>query len=70
MQLQRAAMLRVMAGSPAPLGKVRPRTTLLRAGLDAEDPPAYLIHEEEVPRAGVRVIHTFQRGRAASPLTS
>ena len=40
---------------------VRPRTSLLRQGLD--DGVAYYLHEEEVPRAGVRVTQSFQRTR-------
>lgn len=62
-QLQRAAMLRIIDGDPnAPL-PVRPRTSLLRHGLDAATPAAYFLHEEEVPRAGVRVTQRFQRTR-------
>jgi len=63
-QLQRAAMLRIMEGdtdlTPDP---VRPRTSLLRPGLEETPPTAYLIHEEEVPRAGARVSTSFQRTR-------
>ena len=33
---------------------------LLRHGLPTE---AYFIHEEEVPRAGIRVFQTYQRTR-------
>jgi hypothetical protein len=62
-QLQRAAMPRVLEGDPeAPL-KVRPRTALLRAGLDGEAATAYLLHEEEVPRAGAQVSQSYQRTR-------
>lgn len=60
-QLRRAAMLRIMEGdtneNPDP---VRPRTSLLRVGLDG---PGYLLHEEEVPRAGTVVTTSFQRTR-------
>lgn len=62
-QLQRAAMLRILEGDPDPPPKVRPRTTLLREGLDLIAPAAYKLHEEEVPRAGVRVTESFQRTR-------
>jgi hypothetical protein len=60
-QLQRAAMLRVMVGDPDDPKPVRPRTSLLRQGLDAGQP--YFVHEEEVPRAGVQVTQGFQRTR-------
>jgi hypothetical protein len=61
-QLRRAAMPRYLANDPAPaFERVRPRTTLLREGLDRNGP--YRIHEEEVPRAGVHVLQSFQRTR-------
>jgi hypothetical protein len=61
-QLRRAAMPRYLANDPAPtFERVRPRTTLLREGLDSNEP--YRIHEEEVPRAGVHVLQAFQRTR-------
>jgi hypothetical protein len=61
-QLRRAAMPRYLVNDPAPtFERVRPRTTLLRQGLDAGKP--YRIHEEEVPRAGVRVAQSYQRTR-------
>jgi hypothetical protein len=61
-QLQRAAMLRIITGDPDPNPPpVRPRTSLLRQGLD--DGKAYFLHEEEVPRAGAVVTQTFQRTR-------
>lgn len=62
-QLQRAAMLRVIEGDPDPPKPVRPRTSLLRFGLDQAVPEAYFLHEEEVPRAGVLVTEGFQRTR-------
>jgi hypothetical protein len=62
-QLQRAAMPRVLVGDPDPPVPVRPRTSLLRQGLDQPTPSAYFLHEEEVPRAGVRVTQAFQRTR-------
>jgi hypothetical protein len=60
-QLQRAALPRVLEGDPDPAKKVRPRTILLREGLESKAP--YFIHEEEVPRSGVRVTQGFQRTR-------
>jgi hypothetical protein len=62
-QLQRAALPRVMAGDTQPPQKVRPRTVLMREGLDRIPATAYLIFEEEVPRAGVRVTQSYQRAR-------
>jgi hypothetical protein len=60
-QLQRGAMPRVLGVSPNAPEKVRPRTTLLRPGLDAGQP--YFLHEEEVPRVGSRVSVAFRRTR-------
>ena len=61
-QLRRAAMPRYLENDPAPsFERVRPRTTLLREGLEAGK--AYRIHEQEVPRAGVQVFQSFQRTR-------
>lgn len=62
-QLQRAAMPRLMEGDPDAPKKIRPRTALLREGLDAASAAPYFLHEEEVPRAGVRVTQAFQRTR-------
>lgn len=62
-QLKRAAMPRILEGGPKRPEKVRPRTVLLREGLDRSRPEAYFIHEEEVPRAGIRVSQSFQRTR-------
>lgn len=61
-QLQRAALPRFTAApTSAGLRKIRPRTGLLRQGLDESAP--YFLHEEEVPRAGVLVSQSFQRTR-------
>lgn len=61
-QLQRAALLRILTGDPVqPPEKVRPRTSLLRQGLEAKQP--YYLHEEEVPRAGIVVTQRYQRTR-------
>lgn len=62
-QLQRAGMLRIIEGDTAAPVKVSPRTSLLRPGLDVLPLSPYFLHEEEVPRAGVRVTQRFQRTR-------
>lgn len=62
-QLQRAGLPRVFEGDPAPLTKVRPRTSLLRTGLDGPTLAPHFLHEEEVPRAGARVTQSYQRTR-------
>jgi hypothetical protein len=62
-QLQRAAMPRILEGDPDPPAKVRPRTILLREGLDRTPAEPYFVHEEEVPRTGVRVAQAYQRTR-------
>lgn len=63
-QLQRAAMPRILEGDPARPDKIRPRTNLLQEGL--KDKKGYFIHEEEIPRAGTRVKQTYQRTRWAN----
>jgi hypothetical protein len=60
-QLQRAAMPRILEGNPAQPDKIRPRTSLLQEGLADRKP--YFIHEEEVPRSGIRVSQSYQRTR-------
>jgi hypothetical protein len=60
-QLQRSSMPRLLEGDTQPLQKVKPRTGLLRHGLESGKP--YMLHEEEVPRAGIRVTQSFQRAR-------
>ncbi|MCB9037254.1 MAG: hypothetical protein H6557_11590 [Lewinellaceae bacterium] len=60
-QLQRAAMPRILEGNQDPPEKVRPRTTLLKEGL--KDKHAYYIHEKEVPREGAQVYQSYQRTR-------
>ncbi len=62
-QLQRASMPRIIENDPAKPVKIKPRTSLLREGLDLPGPKAYFIFEEEVPRAGARVAQAFQRTR-------
>lgn len=48
---------------PAALRRVKPRTVLLREGLDVSHPHSYLVFEEEVPRAGTRIFQSYQRTR-------
>jgi hypothetical protein len=62
-QLQRASMPRLIEGDMKPIERIKPRTSLLRAGLSATPRAPYFIFEEEVPRAGVRVRQSFQRTR-------
>ena len=63
-QLQRGAMLRIMTGDPSPTpDAVRPRSWLLRPGLDADPATGFVVHEEEVTRAGTRVTLSYQRTR-------
>jgi hypothetical protein len=57
-------MPRVLTGGPVDLpAKVRPRTTLLSPGLDGTPPQPYVVHEEEVPKAGTRLGLAFKRAR-------
>lgn len=63
-QLQRASMPRLLDGDPEPTpDRVRPRTSLLRDGLETTPKAGYYLHEEEVPRAGVVVSQAYQRTR-------
>jgi hypothetical protein len=62
-QLQRAALPRILANDPRPPVKVEPRTILLRDGLDRPAPAPFYVHEEEVPRAGTRLFQSFRRTR-------
>jgi hypothetical protein len=57
-QLQRAAMPGVVDQKP-----VRPRTGLLREGLDSSPARPYFVNEEEVPRTGTRVTVAYHRTR-------
>jgi hypothetical protein len=61
-RLQRGVMLRALDGDPLGPQKVRPRTSLLRTGIDQSQ--GYFLFEEEVPRAGARVFKAFRRTRA------
>ncbi|RDC62473.1 hypothetical protein [Adhaeribacter pallidiroseus] len=62
-QLQRAAMPRILEGDPNLPKKVEPRTSILRQGLDSDSPKPYFLHEEEVTRAGTLISKAFQRTR-------
>jgi hypothetical protein len=62
-QLQRAALPRILQGGPEPPDKVQPRTALLREGLDSTPVGQYFLAEEEVSRAGTRVMQAFERTR-------
>jgi hypothetical protein len=66
-QLQRASMPRIIGDDPTSLPvslrKVKPKTVLLREGLDAAPAHPYIIFEEEVSRAGTRIFHSYQRAR-------
>jgi len=62
-QLQRASMLRAIDNDPTHAQKIKPRTSLLREGLDRAPAAQYFVHEEEVPRAGARVRQAYQRTR-------
>lgn len=63
-QLQRASMPRILENdAPGNAQKIKPRTQLVREGLEKDSVEAYFIHEEEIPRAGIRAYQTFQRTR-------
>ncbi|HKR68417.1 MAG TPA: hypothetical protein VJT16_06230 [Streptosporangiaceae bacterium] len=62
-QLQRAALPRIVPNDLDPPVPVEPRTALLRVGKDQPDPTGYLVHEEEVSRAGTMLSQRFRRTR-------
>lgn len=62
-QLQRAAMPRILENDSNVPKKIEPRTSLLREGLDQNPKQPYFIHEEEISRAGIKVHKSFQRTR-------
>lgn len=64
-QLQRASLPRRVDNGAGAGEKIKPRTSLLREGLDRAVPHAYFVHEEEVPRTGVQLTQAFQRTRWA-----
>jgi len=61
-RLQRASMPRFFQQTIRP---IRPLTNILRPGLLANDQQAdpYFIHEEEVPRSGIRIDGGYRRSR-------
>jgi hypothetical protein len=62
-QLQRAAMPRIIKGDSKLPQKIRPRTNLLSVGLNQTPKEPYKLFEEEVPRSGIRICQVFQRTR-------
>ncbi len=62
-QLQRAAMPRILKNDDKIPRKVEPRTSLIREGLEDSPKAPFFLHEEEVSRAGARVRKSFQRTR-------
>ncbi|MDQ3691226.1 MAG: hypothetical protein M3406_14570 [Chloroflexota bacterium] len=62
-QLQRAAMPRILRNDDRKPLKIEPRTSLMREGLEGGVKEPYFIHEEEVSRAGVSLHKAFQRTR-------
>jgi hypothetical protein len=62
-QLQRAAMPRILSGDIQTPAKIEPRTSILREGLDEAIKQPFFLHEEEVLRAGIKVHKSFQRTR-------
>jgi hypothetical protein len=64
-ELQRASTLRNIEGDNFAPAKVKPRTSLMRTGLDQPVPAGYRVPEEEVPRAGVVVTQSWQRTRGS-----
>ena len=56
--------MRIIDGDTLKAEKIKPLTNILREGLENKPKPlTYLIHEEEVTRAGTKVIQGFQRTR-------
>lgn len=62
-QLQRAALPRILRNDGRKPLKIEPRTSLLREGLESDPKVPYFIHEEEVSRAGIKLRKSFQRTR-------
>ena len=65
-QLRRASMPRTFKHLyPVSPGQIRPRTEILRYGLNENDEQQipYDMYEEEVPKAGVQVMTNYQRAR-------
>jgi hypothetical protein len=59
--LRRSALPRIIPGLDPE--RIRPRTELLREGLNQAPVKPLLIHEEEVPRSGVNIYRSWQRTR-------
>ncbi len=63
-RLQRGSMPRIIEGDPEErVERVKPRTSLLREGLNQTPRLSYFINEREVLRAGTNVSQSFQRTR-------
>jgi hypothetical protein len=62
-ELQRASMPRVIENDLAAPQRIKPRTSLMRYGLERPNVQSYFVHEEEVPRTGIRVRQAYQRTR-------
>lgn len=63
-RLQRGSMPRIIEGDPQlTIDKIKPRSNLLREGLNQAPKKSYFINEEEVLRAGINVTQSFQRTR-------
>ncbi|GAA5196432.1 hypothetical protein GCM10023322_65350 [Rugosimonospora acidiphila] len=62
-QLRRASMPRLLSGATGIPERVRPRTAIVRPGPDAAVPPPYVVHEEEISRAGELITCGWQRVR-------
>jgi len=63
-RLQRGSMPRMIEGDLLEIiEKIKPRTNLLREGLNQEIKQSYFINEEEVLRVGINVTQSFQRAR-------
>ena len=62
-QLQRAAMPRILQNDDSVPKKVEPLTSILREGLEQSPKQTYFLHEEEVSRSGARIKKNFQRTR-------
>jgi len=63
-RLQRGSMPRILPGQgPEDIEKVKPRTNLLREGLNQSVKESYFINEEEVLRSGAMLTQSYQRTR-------
>ncbi len=60
-QLQRAAMPRVLSNFPT--RRIRPRTSILKEGMDSQTVKPFYLFEEEVPRSGAIISLNWQRTR-------